>query len=144
MEDVQRKQLSPDGVKKLILGMAEREGRNIPISIPQDGGQAGKDQVEAFARLLVGFDARFSTETGSKEARAFDVSAQCEAGNIKLVRSAWNKAFVDEFSGFPRGAHDDHGRCYESRAFNFILERRHRNAEMAMAAPTFLESGGDW
>ena len=107
VEDVQRKQLSPDGVKKLILGMAEREGRNIPISIPQDGGQAGKDQVEAFARLLVGFDARFSTETGSKEARAFDVSAQCEAGNIKLVRSAWNKAFVDEFSGFPRGAHDD-------------------------------------
>jgi hypothetical protein len=31
----------------------------------------------------------------------------CEHGFVKLVESAWNKAFIDELCAFPAGAHDD-------------------------------------
>ena len=46
-------------------------------------------------------------ESGSKVDRARPVSAQAEAGNIKLVRGPWNEAFLEEVSMFPSGAHDD-------------------------------------
>ena len=47
--------------------------------------------------------------SGDKATRAGGLSAQAEAGNIKLVRGSWNETFLDEleaFSGAP-GAADD-------------------------------------
>ena len=35
------------------------------------------------------------------------LSAQAEAGNVKLLRGPWNEAFLDEVSVFPNGSHDD-------------------------------------
>jgi hypothetical protein len=44
---------------------------------------------------------------GSKVQRAEPFAAAVEAGNVLLVRGAWNDAFVDECRAFPAGAHDD-------------------------------------
>ena len=52
-------------------------------------------------------DVRFATATGSKEVRAKPVSAQAEAGNIKIVRAPWNDEFLRELENFPTGKHDD-------------------------------------
>jgi predicted phage terminase large subunit-like protein len=45
---------------------------------------------------------------GGKEARANAVSPQVESGNVYLPDGApWLDEWVDEFSSFPKGAHDD-------------------------------------
>lgn len=45
---------------------------------------------------------------GGKEARASAVSPQVESGNVYLPDGApWLDEWVDEFSSFPKGAHDD-------------------------------------
>ena len=107
VSDVQREQLSAHGVEKMILNTAVDDGPGVEILIPQDPGQAGKAQVAAFKKLLVGYVVRSSTETGDKVTRAMPVSAQVEAGNFKLLRGEWNAAWKDEFHRFPAGKHDD-------------------------------------
>ena len=46
-------------------------------------------------------------ETGSKTVRAAPVSAAAQGGRVKIVRGAWNNAFLDELEGFPEVGHDD-------------------------------------
>jgi predicted phage terminase large subunit-like protein len=109
IEDVQRARLRPSGVESLVRATAELDNRRGPteIWIPQDPGQAGKAQCEAYARLLGGFDVRFKTETGDKVTRSKPFSAQCEAGNVTLVRALWNEPFMQCLEAFPEGTHDD-------------------------------------
>ena len=45
--------------------------------------------------------------TGSKADRAQPLAAQAEGGTVKLMRSPWNKDFLDEIEIFPFGTHDD-------------------------------------
>lgn len=35
------------------------------------------------------------------------MSAQAEAGNVKIVRGLWNDGFLRELENFPTGKHDD-------------------------------------
>jgi len=77
----------------------------------------------AFAKLLAGFDVRFTPESGDKEQRALPVSAQAEAGNIKIVRGDWNDAFLDELCSFPTGTYKDQTDAL-SRAFSMLLARK--------------------
>lgn len=107
VENVVRDQLSPAGVERLLRTIAAQDGTAVKIRIPQDPGAAGKSTAMHQIKLLAGYDVRAELETGSKEVRANPVSAQAEAGNIKLVRGPWNEAFLDEVGMFPNAAHDD-------------------------------------
>jgi predicted phage terminase large subunit-like protein len=120
IEHVARAQAGPADVDRLLRNTADQDPPGTRISIPQDPGQAAKGQVLAFARLLAGKDVRFSPETGSKEQRAVPVSAQAEAGNIKIVAGPWNDAFLDELGLFPNGSHKDQVDAL-SRAFGELL-----------------------
>jgi predicted phage terminase large subunit-like protein len=73
----------------------------------QDPGFAGVSEAQATARVLDAFNVRFDTASGDKETRAKPVSAQAEAGNIKLVRGVWNDEFLRVLEYFPAGRHDD-------------------------------------
>jgi phage terminase large subunit-like protein len=73
----------------------------------QDPASAGKFEAQHTARVLDGFDVRFEAATGDKETRAKPISAQCEAGNVKLVRGLWNDEFLRVLENFPVGRHDD-------------------------------------
>lgn len=42
-----------------------------------------------------------------KVVRASPVSAQSEAGNIKILKAPWNEEFFREIENFPEGSHDD-------------------------------------
>ena len=105
--DVRHAQLSASRVENLLSNTASQDGIGVMQSIPQDPGAAGKSMVRVFAKLLTGYNVRFSTETGDKEVRATPVSAAAEAGLIKIVRAPWNDALLDELESFPNGAHDD-------------------------------------
>lgn len=94
-----------------------------PMSIPQDPGQAGKAQKSRIASVLSGHDVHFSPETGSKADRARPLAAQCEAGNVALVRANWNDAFVAEASLFPNGTYLDQIDA-ATRAYAFMVERQ--------------------
>lgn len=108
IEDVVRLRASPGEVEKTILATANLDGRDVEIHIPQDPGQAGKDQVRHYAALLRGFTCRFEPESGDKVTRAGPWSAQVEVGNVYLVRAKWNEPFIRVHEVFPtKGEHDD-------------------------------------
>jgi predicted phage terminase large subunit-like protein len=123
IEDVVRDRCGPADMERLIYNTAVYDGHDVRISIPQDPGQAGKTQVLAFAKLLAGFDVRFSPESGDKVERATPVSAQAEVGNIKLVRGDWNTPFLDEVCSFPTGTFKDQTDAL-SRAFGALLAQK--------------------
>jgi hypothetical protein len=92
---------------------------------------------------LDGFNVRFAPATGDKETRAKPVSAQAEAGNVKLVRGVWNDEFLRVLENFPASKHDDEvdglTGAYECIATNTTGSIGPREAEeMRMANPHLL------
>jgi predicted phage terminase large subunit-like protein len=75
--------------------------------------------------VLVGYNVHYSPETGDKVTRAEALSAQAEAGNVKLVQGSWNAAYLDELCGFPSGAFKDQVDA-SSRAFHRLAGNRNR------------------
>jgi predicted phage terminase large subunit-like protein len=121
VEDVVRGRWTPGQVEKFIKLTAE--GDRCLQSLPQDPGSAGLAQKAALAALLAGRSFRITPETGSKEERALPLSAQAEAGKVRLVAGPWNEAFVEEATLFPRGQHKDQVDA-ASRAFSELVQRR--------------------
>lgn len=120
IEDVRRFRKSAHKVRRSMRNIASQDGLGTIIDFPQDPGQAGKSQAQDIAGHLVGFDVRYSTESGDKAIRANPLSAQCEAGNVKLVKGDWNQEFMDEGSFFPNSQFKDQIDA-AVRAFNRIL-----------------------
>lgn len=112
---------APHGVRTLIKNTATQDGQETTISLPQDPGQAGKDQKGNLATHLTGFNVRFSPESGDKVTRFSPFSAQAEAGNVAVVRGEWNEAWFSALEGFPEAKHDDDADS-TSRAFNALAE----------------------
>lgn len=118
--DVVRDRLESSERDMLMKNTADRDGRGIKQSIPQDPGQAGKSQVAAFARLLAGHSLHFSPESGDKVTRADPLASQINAGNVVMLRAPWNDALIEEMRLFPNGSYDDQvDGC--ARAFNGLL-----------------------
>jgi predicted phage terminase large subunit-like protein len=107
IEDVRREQLSSLGVEQLVKNTASSDGRQVRIWMEQEPGSSGKTVISAYSRLLAGYIFHGERATGSKELRAEPFAAQCEAGNVKLVRGSWNDTWLDEVCLFPNGDHDD-------------------------------------
>ncbi len=105
--DVLRLRAGPLEVASAIEQTARLDGRGVAIGLPQDPGQAGKQQVAYLAGRLAGFRVVASVEAGSKLQRAGPVAALVEAGAVSLVRGGWNRAFLDELRDFPGGRKDD-------------------------------------
>ena len=135
IEDMVRFRGSPGEVERRIKNIAAQDGRDVLIDLPQDPGQAGKAQVRYLVRQLTGYNARSSPESGAKEVRAEALSAQAEAGNVKLVRGPWNTTFIDEAAFFPNSDHSDQIDA-GSRAFHRLTGRRQRTG---MGAPVMVE-----
>ena len=101
--DARRAQVSPAKVEELILRAAQADGRGVAIAIRQDPGQAGKAQVATLVKLLAGFTVHSSSETGDKATRFGPFSAQCEHGNVDIVRGAWYDPYCTSLESFPDG-----------------------------------------
>ena len=110
--DVNRFRGSPHDVDRAIETCADQDAAaygeaNVRFRLPQDPGQAGKSQKNSHAKLLAGHTFRIMPVTGEKSVRAQPLASQAEAGNVKLLKRAWNAAFLDEIGAFPNAAHDD-------------------------------------
>lgn len=98
---------TPLNVEQLILNTASYDGRSVKIMSQQDPGSAGVLEASAFTRMLAGYWVETVVINKKKLDRAKPVSAQCEAGNVKVLRGPWNEAFFGELESFPDGPHDD-------------------------------------
>lgn len=94
-------------VRLMISTTAEVDGKGVYISLPQDPGQAGKVQAQDYVKMLAGYTVKADPESGDKVTRAEPYAAQCEAGNVYLLRGAWNDDYLDELCMFPGGALKD-------------------------------------
>jgi len=107
IEDVVRGQWSVFDRETIIKQTAQSDGVGVDIWIEQEPGSGGKDSALSTIRNLAGYTVHADRPTGDKETRAEPFAAQCEAGNVRIVRSDWNAAYLTELTGFPYGKHDD-------------------------------------
>ena len=105
--DVVRFRGGPHAVAQAIVNTAALDGKSVAVGLPQDPGQAGKQQVAWLAGMLAGYRVVSSPETGAKVTRASPIAAQVDAGNVVMLRAAWNAVFLDELRSFPQGRKDD-------------------------------------
>lgn len=117
---VTRGQWSPGRVEKALKNTASQDGKSVTIDLPQDPGQAGKAQVRYLVKALAGYTVKFGTESGDKVTRAEPVASQAEAGNVKIIRGAWNEPFLAEVETFPNGKKDQVDGL--SRAFSRLVK----------------------
>jgi predicted phage terminase large subunit-like protein len=98
-------------VRELLRNTAQRDreqfSRVITV-IPQDPGQAGKDQSSSLVTYLAGHRVKSVRETGAKITRAEPLSAQWQAGNVDIVAGNWNNEYLQEMEAFPSREHDDY------------------------------------
>jgi predicted phage terminase large subunit-like protein len=129
VEDVVRGQWGPAGVESALLDTARLDGKKVPQREEREGGGAGKTVIAAHVILLTGHDYKGVTVSGSKIQRSNPFRAQCEAGNVRIVRDrgqggaegkGWNEDYIRELCTFPTGNHDDQVDA-SSAAFNAVL-----------------------
>lgn len=98
---------TPGQVERFIKAVALHDTPIVRIMSQQDPGSAGVSESEHFIRMLAGYDVRTCIISKDKLTRAKPVSAQAEAGNIRVLKAAWNEEFFKELESFPDGTHDD-------------------------------------
>jgi predicted phage terminase large subunit-like protein len=124
---VWRRRESPAGVDAAIDAIVRKDGAGCVVSMPQDPGQAGKDQAQrrgSIARRAGARDVRVTPEYGDKVYRADGLASEAEKGNVFLVDDGtWDlNAFLDELCDFPVGRFKDQVDA-ASRACNELMDR---------------------
>lgn len=101
--DVRREQLSSDRVRGLIARVAADDRDTfgpVTVRLPQDPGQAGKDQAGQFKALLGGFTVKALPVTGRKAVRARGWADAVNGGNVVLASGDWPYWFREEHRKF--------------------------------------------
>jgi predicted phage terminase large subunit-like protein len=95
-------------VRNLVKTTADLDGRSVRISVPEDPGQAGKEQAQSYVSMLPGHVVKRRRRSTDKEAMAEPFAAQWQAGNVEIVRGPWNDLLFSELESFPSpSVHDD-------------------------------------
>lgn len=120
VEDVVRGQLSPHGVEAMMDHTIKADG--YPCRQREEQSGSGDKTIVAIrVRRYAGYDFAGVTVSSDKATRADAFRAQCEGGNVRVVKGAWNKDYVDELCLFPNGDHDDQVDA-SSCAFNALAQ----------------------
>lgn len=114
--DVINKRLSSSDVRSLIHMTAQSDRttyRRVTQRLPQDPGQAGKDQAQSYLKLLSGFAVKIIPESGDKVTRAEPFSAQwlglegMDKGNVDVLIAEWNEMYFNQLESFPQSKYKD-------------------------------------
>jgi predicted phage terminase large subunit-like protein len=123
--DLWREQLGTKERDDKILRLAELDGKDVKILLPNDPGSAGKSMTFYWTKMLAGYIIEFIRPSKSKEVRAEPLSVQINNGNLYMKKALWNKDLLDELSVFPYGSHDDVvDACAD--AFNYLTTKNTR------------------
>lgn len=102
--DVINQQLKAGDVRtlvKLTAVMDSAKYPNVRVRLPQDPGQAGKEQAQSYIKMLAGFDVVVRQESGDKATRAEPMAAQWQHGNFDVVVGEWNEMYFNQLESFP-------------------------------------------
>lgn len=105
---IARRRGDPGETEDLIRHTAEKDGREVPVWIEQEGGSGGINTMYRYQRVvLFGFNVNAFKPRMDKVTRAQPFSATARRGGVYLVRSReggndWMTAFLDEASTFPQ------------------------------------------
>lgn len=108
--DMQRGHWDVGDGEKILTQMARVDTPRTEILIEQEGGASGLVVIQHYIKRLAGYAVYGVKPSGSKAKRATPFAIQAKAGNVKLVRGTWNRAFLTEAETFPlvgSGLHDD-------------------------------------
>lgn len=105
--DAIAEQASPGRTDTLMRNTASQDGQAVVVRFEREGGASGVRDARTTTAMLAGYDVRAVPPQGDKVLRAKGLAAQAEAGNVKVVRGAWNDRFLRTLHQFPDGAHDD-------------------------------------
>jgi predicted phage terminase large subunit-like protein len=105
--DVRRMRGRPDEVRALFQSVVQADGHQVEQWLPEDPGQAGKDQVQNYVQSMPSYRIKSERMTGDKVTRADSVACQVNIGTVGMLKAPWNAALVEELAAFPRGVHDD-------------------------------------
>ena len=119
--DVVRDRLTPENLLKIMRNTATQDGVTVHIGIELEGGSSGKLDESVHIANLTGYVARSFKPMKNKLTRALPISAQCEAGNVKVVNAKWNRAFFNELVNFPSKQYHDDQIDALSGAFNMLV-----------------------
>lgn len=92
---------------------------HVKTFVEQPPGLAKESTEGVIKGPLAGFAAKADPVSKDKVERAEPYSAQCEAGNVKVLSADWNRPYFNELEGFPNAKHDDQVDA-SSGAFNKI------------------------
>lgn len=109
IEDIKRGQWSPKERNEHIKATCEADRLAfgvMPTWIEKVPGLA-VEVIDNIIRFLAGYSVHTEMAKKDKETRADPLSSQCEGGNVKVVKGAWNVSFRNELTSFPHGANDD-------------------------------------
>ena len=108
--DVINQQLKAGEVRRLI-GTAARTDRiryqQVRQRLPQDPGQAGKEQAQSYVSMLAGYDVKVVPESGDKVTRAEPMAAQWQQGMFDVVAGEWNEMYFNQLESFPESKFKD-------------------------------------
>lgn len=112
IEHIERLRGRPEAARAAVARIAQQDvaqygAAGVIFTIPQDPGQAGKDQAAAYVDMLKGLQVKVRVPSGSKVVRAGPASSTAENMGIKLVKAPWNQDFLLEAEQFPKGHFDD-------------------------------------
>lgn len=99
--------LEPAATDNAVKNLAGQDSKAVSVRWEEEGGASGKRDSRAIAAMLNGYDARGVRPQGDKLVRARGLSSQSLAGNVKLLRGAWNERWLTHMHGQPDLAHDD-------------------------------------
>ena len=144
--DVRRIRATPGEVKRFVGITAEEDaqkyGLAVRVRMEQEPGASGVGQIDYYSReVLSAHDFAGVKSTGSKEIRANPFSAQCERGNVMLLRGSWIPDYLDELESFPDGAHDD---MVDATSGAYQELAAGASYELAVDAGADRQTGSDW
>lgn len=102
--DVINNQLKAGDVRTLVKQTAiidRAKYPNVRIRLPQDPGQAGKEQAQSYIAMLAGYDVVIKPESGDKATRAEPMAAQWQHNNFDVVVGEWNEPYFNQLESFP-------------------------------------------
>lgn len=111
--DVINHQLKAGDVRKLIMSTAKSDNAKykkfgrVRQRLPQDPGQAGKEQAQSYVKMLAGYNVVTRPESGSKESRAEPMAAQWQNGFFDVMEGEWNEAYFNQLESFPESKYKD-------------------------------------
>jgi predicted phage terminase large subunit-like protein len=105
--DATNEQIDPARTDATMQNTATQDGKDVAVRFEQEGGASGKRDAHHIVTGMQGFDIRGVPPQGDKITRAKPLAAQALAGNVKLLRGAWNERWLIHMHGQPELEHDD-------------------------------------